>query len=509
LRAPFSVYIDEGHRHTGPSHFIKEVQMESRFLAAIDAAVEQALPGGWPRVPRQRLPARGSIQARHAFRLAGDGGRAPYLALVALPPFTARSPAVESDLVALIDHVLARGASLLLLYQHEDDPDGWVRERVDFPHPRFLCLACAPSDRAERAERDDEYTAAPFNDWPAPLSGVIRDLWSGDLVYRGPMEGMQTVGIELMKDRCWRCRAAIDTVTGIVFPDREVSDWSLPDWAYFQQLLELARIPDPLIPAVQAAIDVWRAAGDRHLTVIGWRYSKTVEYAYWAAECTACGAFQGDWPVMEERQLWLGNLESRLTGRLSYRPLRLDVPRQALQELTWGCEVNPHACRLGWRPAADPELARSPKAAQLSATRSGTPAAAVPGHPAAAVPGHPAAAMPGHPAAAVPGHPAAAVPGHPAAAASGSTAVAQHPAGPAVNVLAPLSPGLAPSPSPPGPTAAPILGPLHRLGEILAAWLGASLGRSGWSGAPRRPPAPGAPTPSPSPAPAARPASGH
>ncbi|HYL06604.1 MAG TPA: hypothetical protein VE075_11215, partial [Thermoanaerobaculia bacterium] len=120
--------------------------MENRFLAAIDAAVQHALPAGWPRLPGQWLPARGSVQARHAFRLArdadgagghgsagatsgagstgsaggtvGDGGdrRAPYLALVAVPPLAARTAAVERDLAALIDHVLARGASLLLLY---------------------------------------------------------------------------------------------------------------------------------------------------------------------------------------------------------------------------------------------------------------------------------------------------------------------------------------------------------------------------------------------------------
>jgi len=65
-----------------------------------------------------------------------------------------------------------------------------------------------------------------------------------------------------------------------------------PDWAYYQALLQLARIPDPIIPVLSAAVEAWRAGGDRRLTVIRWRYSKIVEYAYWAAECTACGAFQ-------------------------------------------------------------------------------------------------------------------------------------------------------------------------------------------------------------------------
>jgi len=373
--------------------------MHRRFLAAIDAAVDRALPAGWPRLPRAWLPARGSVQARHAFRLAHDTGPRPYLVVVAVPPFAARTAAVEGNLLALVDRILARGGTLLLLYEHESDPNGWVRERLDFPHPRFLCLPCAAPRDAPGPPRDDgdgfhgnggagrdgggdgggrdstgggdsgdsgdageDYTVAPTWNRTEPLSDVIRDLWSGDLFYRGPWEGVQTIGVEIMKDTCWRCRFSLDTVTGIVFPDREVADWSRPDWAYYQALLPLARIPDPIIPTLSAAVEAWRAAGDRRLTVIRWRYSKTVQYAYWAAECTACGAFQGDFPLMEERMQLLDDLDSRRTGILSYRPLPLDVPRQALQELTWGMEVNPHARFLGWYRPGDPDLERTTEA---------------------------------------------------------------------------------------------------------------------------------------------------
>jgi hypothetical protein len=428
--------------------------MESRFLAAIDAAVGHALPDGWPRVPRQRLPARGSVQTRHAFRLANDSRPASYLAIVAVPPQPARLAAEERDLAALVDHVIARGATLLLLYEHEDDPDGWVREHVDFPHPRFLCLACAPPDDGE------EYTAELVHDRRVPLSSAIRDLWSGALSYRGPTEGMQTVALEIMKDQCWRCHAALDTVTGIVFPDREIADWSQPDWAYFRQLLDLARIPDSLIPALSAAIETWRAGGERRLTVIRWRHSKTVDYAYWAAECTACGAFRGDYPLMEERQQWLDDLESRRAGILSYRPLRLDVPRQALQELTWGWEVNPHACFLGWRRTSDPELARS---LEVGPAAAGATGAAGPAGSAAA-----AAA---------------------ANAMNAANAEAMLPSDPTAALMPSLAFAPAPAPPPFGPAAVPGPGPLQRLGEILTAWLG-------WMGARRRPPLPARPAPS-------------
>ncbi|HEV3077193.1 MAG TPA: hypothetical protein VHB47_22415 [Thermoanaerobaculia bacterium] len=439
--------------------------MHRRFLAAIDAAVDRALPAGWPRLPHHWLPVRGSVRARHAFRLAHDTGPRPYLAVVALPPFAARTPAVECDLAALVDRVLGRGGTLLLLFEHESDPNGWVREHLDFPHPRFLCLACvAPrsggsdgGDGSDRGNAAEDYTAAPSYHRREPLSEVIRHLWSGHLSYRGPCEGAQTVGVEIMKSACWRCHISLDVVTGIVFPDREVADWSCTDWTYYQALLQLARIPDPIIPILSAAVEAWRAAGDRRLTVIRWRYSKTVENAYWAAECTACGAFQGDFPLMEERMRWLDDLESRRTGILSYRPLCVDVPRQALQELTWSTEVNPHARFLGWYRPGDPELEGS---------------TAIEGFRALTV----------------------------LAFSEGGAGVAALPA-PTPGITGKA--GLRLLAIPPAAAAPSGHGPLQRLGEILVTWLG-------WVGAARRPPIlPGTETsdgpPRPPPTPPTRP----
>jgi hypothetical protein len=482
--------------------------MHRRFLAAIDAAVDRALPAGWPRLPRPWLPARGSVQARHAFRLANDTGPRPYLVVVAVPPFAARTAAVEGNLLALVDRILARGGTLLLLYEHESDPNGWVRERLDFPHPRFLCLPCAAPRGAPGPPRDggdgfhgdggagrdgggdgrdstgggdsgnagdsgdagEDYTVAPTWNRTEPLSGVIRDLWSGDLFYRGPCEGPQTVGVEIMKDACWRCRFSLDTVTGIVFPDREVADWSRPDWAYYQALLQLARMPDPIIPTLSAAVEAWRAAGDRRLTVIRWRYSKTVEYAYWAAECTACGAFQGDFPLMEERMQLLDDLDSRRTGILSYRPLPLVVPRQALQELTWGMEVNPHARFLGWYRAGDPDLERTTE------TGYGLPGAAGAAAWERRSPELRAATAIRSTVESAGERTAAADLGLPSAAAAGGTAVAEAAAGYTAIAEAPAA-----------CAAVPAQSPVQRLGEILAAWLG-------WFGAARRPQVvPGAP----------------
>ena len=363
--------------------------IESRFLHAIDAAVEQALPAGWPRMPREWLPAHGSLRARHAFRLAPgggepraeacrqgraspDGGSVPYLAIFAAPPYPAMTPAVQGELAALVDRILARGASLLLLFKDGDDPDCWISEQISCPHPRFLCLPCTPPVAADGSAGDGlDYTVEPTAGRREALAEAVRGLWSGELHYRGPSEGAQTLGVEIMKDECWRCRRTIATVTGIVFPDREVTDWSQLDWAYYQQLLALASIPDAMIPALSAAVDGWRAAGASCLTVIRWRFSRTVSHAYWAAECPFCGSFRGDFPVTEKRMRWLDDLESRRTGVLSYRPLRLDVPRQALQELTLGWEINPHCRPFGWYRAGDPDFAQDLDAPDAVAASAG------------------------------------------------------------------------------------------------------------------------------------------
>jgi hypothetical protein len=339
--------------------------MESDFLAAVDAAVAQALPADWPRVPHHRLPACGGTRARHAFRRRGGDGPESYLAIVAAPPVEPPSTAVEGELAALVELVLARGAGLLLVYEARSVLADWILDHLAFPHPRLLALACTPNPEsvaepsaagvAGMADPREPYAVEPTWSGPEPLSRTLRDLWSGALFYDGPLEGPQTAGVEILRDVCWHCCRRLSTVTGIVFPDREVADWSHPDWRYYQQLAELAALPDSVIAPLSVAVDSWRAAGETRLTPIRWRYSRTVANSSWAAECPGCGAFRGAVPVLAERLPKLASLGSRLTGALSYRPLHLDVPRQLLHDLIWACEITPHARPLGWRRTAEPD----------------------------------------------------------------------------------------------------------------------------------------------------------
>jgi hypothetical protein len=329
--------------------------MESEFLTAVDAAVAQALPVDWPRVPQHRLPHCGGTRARHAFRRRGGQGAASYLAVVAVPAAEPHPGALDGELAALVELVLARGAGLLLLYEANAAHADWLLDHLAFPHSHLLTVACTrvPAPAAGPAIPSEPYSAEPTWSGREPLSRTLHDLWTGALFYDGPQEGPQTVGVECLRDVCWRCSRPLATITGIVFPDRAVADWAHPEWAYYQQLAEVAALPEPVIAALAAAVDSWRALGETRLTPIRWRYSKTVAHSYWAAECPGCGAFRGAVPVLAERLPHLASLASRRTGALCYRPLHLEVPRQLLHDLIWACEVTPHARPLGWRRAAE------------------------------------------------------------------------------------------------------------------------------------------------------------
>jgi hypothetical protein len=159
-----------------------------------------------------------------------------------------------------------------------------------------------------------------------------------------------------MQDGCRRCQMTLGTVTGIVFPDRQVADWSSPDWTYFQQLVEVAVLGDPVISALAAAVDAWRAAGDTALTPLRWHRGEDAGESGWMAECPACGACRGAFSPMASRMRLLHDLESRRSGTLRYRALQLEIPRQLLWDLAWCWEISAHARSYGWTRTPGPPL---------------------------------------------------------------------------------------------------------------------------------------------------------
>jgi hypothetical protein len=387
---------------------LPEIAMD--FLEAVDAAVDEALPPEWPRVAPERLgrEREGVAQVRHAFALwrggadgpgsggagaregggpdaigsggsegmerGGQGGnevreaganeragaarrRGPYLGIIALPRQAVGLPEAQAarELTALRDQALARGGQLLLLYEQEgldslDELGGFIATRLDLPHPRWLALGCA-------RDASGVWSAEPTPSGREPLAGIVRDIWRGELRFRGPQAGRQTVGVELMREACWCCEQPIATVTGLVFPDRPVADWSSRDWRYFRRLLPLAEIEPRTLATLAAQVEQWLRAesGGERITPLGVRSSLRPRLAArrssWAALCPDCGALRGAFLVGADRLDLLLDGESRRTGRLSYRPWEIEVGWELLKALAAGTELSVYACALGWRRA--------------------------------------------------------------------------------------------------------------------------------------------------------------
>jgi hypothetical protein len=283
--------------------------------------------------------------------------RGPYLGIIALPRQAVGLPEAQAarELTALRDQALARGGQLLLLYEQEgldslDELGGFIATRLDLPHPRWLALGCARG-------ASGVWSAEPTPSGREPLAGIVRDLWRGGLRFRGPRVGRQTVGVELMREACWCCEQPIATVTGLVFPDRPVADWSSRDWRYFRRLLPLAEIEPRTLAALAAQVEQWLRAesGGERITPLGVRSSlrprPAARRSSWAALCPDCGALRGAFLVGADRLDLLLDGESRRTGRLSYRPWEIEVGWELLKALATGTELSVYACALGWRRA--------------------------------------------------------------------------------------------------------------------------------------------------------------
>jgi hypothetical protein len=384
------------------------------FLAAVDAAVDEALPASWPRVAPERLGRQreSAGRLRHAFRLkiaaagaeaqagaeAGDGGRGGgggdgaggYLGILTLPRQESGRPSAREvrELSGWRDQALARGGQLLVLYEQDtlerlDELGGLVATHLDLPHPRCLALACARGE-------GDVWGAAPTPGGEEPLGSILRDLWDGELRFTGPRAGRQTVGVELMRDACWCCEQPISTVTGIVFPDRQVVDWSSCDWRYYRRMLPLAEIEPRTLAALAAQVEQWLRTdgGGERITPLGVRSTlrprPPAQRTGWAALCPDCGALRGAFLVGADRLDLLLDTVSRKTGRLSYRPWEIEVGHELLRSLAAGTELSVFACALGWRRARAAAEAGAGAERHLAGMVAGAPPSpAAPGQPAA------------------------------------------------------------------------------------------------------------------------------
>lgn len=116
------------------------------------------------------------------------------------------------------------------------------------------------------------------------LSNVIRDIWSGKLRFSGPQIGIQQINLEIMIDKCWKCKNIMKTVSGIVFPNKQLDKWDNEDWLYYNQLVTLSSLNSTQVQDIKNFVCILRMYDDS-ITLVDFRFSKTAKSKYCGAVC--------------------------------------------------------------------------------------------------------------------------------------------------------------------------------------------------------------------------------
>jgi len=317
--------------------------MISNFYNIVDDEVKIALPPDWKRIPPGKLLGKEPYKIRHAFHSSQVDGKSKLINILVLPMSLRLDGNIESQLIKLRDYILSRDCLLIVINEEQEagslaDTGQFIEENLFIDNPNFLWIICS---RGNGYKTSIEWKV--FED----LNTVIHDLWNGTLRYAGPKIGLQQVNLELMQDECWKCNKIMKTVTGIVFPNKQLRHWNNVDWLYYNQLLPLSKLDSNNIQLIQQYVAQLRMR-DAIITPLGNRYSHTVQESYFAASCPHCHVLRGDFHVGNYRMQFLHSLESRINGHLEYHSIKLEIDQELINTLRDGYESCDHTCGIGW-----------------------------------------------------------------------------------------------------------------------------------------------------------------
>jgi hypothetical protein len=313
------------------------------FYDIVDQEIQLAIPATWKKVPSEKLLGNEPCKIRHAFNSCKVSGETKLINIIVVPLSFKLSATTENQLVRLRDYILSKDSMLVVINEEKrsdslGDTGVFIEEVLLTCSPNFLWLTCA-EDKNYRTNA----TGLDFED----LSSVIHDLWKGTLRYEGPQPGLQKVNLELMHRNCWKCNCCIKIVTGIAFPNRQLSSWNNFDWQYYNQIIPLSEIGTQYQKDIQKFVDRLRE-NESSITPVGARYSQNAAEIYFAAICPLCSSLQGEFHVQDARMDFLFSLDSRITGQLEYHSFPMVVDHGLLTTLGNGGEACDHACGLGW-----------------------------------------------------------------------------------------------------------------------------------------------------------------
>lgn len=192
------------------------------FYQTIDKEVLQAIPNNWRTLPTDKLLGKDPCKVRFAFNCSTNNGKSTLINILALDSSLPIDKKIEKQLESLRDYIISKGSTLIVLHEqdrsnYENDLGIFISESFNIESKNFITIPCYKDLGYKTTINGQDYE---------DLNRVIHDIWNGELKFSGPSPGNQKVNLEVMQDECWKCKKAMKTVTGIVFPNKELNKWN-------------------------------------------------------------------------------------------------------------------------------------------------------------------------------------------------------------------------------------------------------------------------------------------
>jgi len=317
--------------------------MKAEFYDFVAKELKMAIPADWKRVPVGKLPGRKPFKISMAFRSIKFDGKSKLINVLILPMSLELDDYEEYQLVLLRDRILSKGEMLVAISEEEragslGATGQFIEESLWLGTSNFLWIIC---------NRDQKLQASVESELLGDLHTVIRELWQGEFEYDGPTVGLQQVNLEMMQDKCPKCRKRIMTVTGIVFPNLPLDRWDNYYWLYYNRLVPLSEIGGDNARSIREFVQLLRKV-DGAITPLRLRQGRDEEAGYLVANCPYCKGVRGDFDVDDDRMEFLHSLDSRMDGKLKYYSISLRIGLDVIKSLNEGGDGCDHACVSGW-----------------------------------------------------------------------------------------------------------------------------------------------------------------
>ncbi|WDF77028.1 hypothetical protein PQ469_24400 [Mucilaginibacter sp. KACC 22773] len=316
--------------------------MKDDFYDFVAVELQNSLPDSRRIFYKEKTPEKEFYSISHAFVALTDGKK-KLVNIVVLPLSLDLNPENKEQLLTLRDDLIFKDALLIVINEETAEmrlgnTGVFISEKLLIHCPNFIWINCSREKKSQMT-----FDGIHYED----LRSGFAKIWNTTVTYAGPMVGFQSVNLEIMRSTCWKCQREIKTVTGIVFPNRQLNSWNDVTWQYYHSLVSLNQIKGNTADLIAEFVATLRQH-DKEITPVGYKYSNTIKSSYFAASCSYCDALFGNFYVMDERMDYLHSLGSRVDGSLTYHSITLNVDRYLIQCVFDSSEACDHTTDAGW-----------------------------------------------------------------------------------------------------------------------------------------------------------------